>query len=62
MSGQFFLQITIILLSCRAVGRLMPFIGQPRVIGEMIAGVLLGPSEPRCWPDARTEKRLRLGR
>jgi Kef-type K+ transport system membrane component KefB len=41
---QFFLQLTIILLACRALGSLMPRIGQPRVIGEMIAGILLGPS------------------
>lgn len=41
---QFVLQLTIILLACRAVGSLMPRIGQPRVIGEMIAGILLGPS------------------
>ena len=40
----FFLQLTCILLICRVAGRLMTLIGQPRVIGEMIAGVLLGPS------------------
>jgi Kef-type K+ transport system membrane component KefB len=49
MSGQqlavhFFLQLTCVLLVCRVVGGLMPRIGQPKVIGEMIAGVLLGPS------------------
>lgn len=41
---QFLLQLTCILLTCRVVGRLMPLIGQPKVVGEMIAGVLLGPS------------------
>src|SRR5687767_9270715 len=41
---QFVLQLTIILLACRGLGSLMPRIGQPRVIGEMIAGILLGPS------------------
>lgn len=41
---QFLLQFTIILVACRAVGSLMPRIRQPRVIGEMIAGILLGPS------------------
>jgi Kef-type K+ transport system membrane component KefB len=40
----FFLQLTCILVVCRVVGRLMPLIGQPMVVGEMIAGVLLGPS------------------
>jgi Kef-type K+ transport system membrane component KefB len=43
-AAQLFLQITFILLACRLVGRLMPLIGQPKVIGEMIAGILLGPS------------------
>ncbi|RPI56024.1 MAG: cation:proton antiporter [Acidobacteria bacterium] len=41
---QFLLQLGIILLACRLVGSLMVRIGQPRVIGEMIAGILLGPS------------------
>ena len=41
---QFVLQLAIILIACRLVGGLMPRIGQPRVIGEMIAGILLGPS------------------
>ncbi len=41
---QFVLQLAVILIACRAVGSLMPRIGQPKVIGEMIAGILLGPS------------------
>lgn len=41
---QFCLQLAIILLACRAVGSLMLRIGQPRVIGEMIAGIVFGPS------------------
>jgi Kef-type K+ transport system membrane component KefB len=40
----FFLQLTIILIVCRIVGTLIGRLGQPRVVGEMIAGVLLGPS------------------
>jgi len=44
LAGQLFLQLTVILLACRLVGGLMRFVGQPRVMGEMIAGVLLGPS------------------
>lgn len=44
LAAQFLLQLTIILIACRAVGGLMPRIGQPKVIGEMIAGILLGPS------------------
>ncbi len=41
---QFGLQLVVILAACRAVGSLMLRVGQPRVIGEMIAGILLGPS------------------
>lgn len=41
---QFFLQMAVILLACRWVGALAQRLGQPQVVGEMIAGVLLGPS------------------
>ena len=40
----FFLQLAIILAVCRVVGLIALRIGQPQVVGEMIAGVLLGPS------------------
>ncbi len=40
----FFLQLAIILGVCRVVGFFARKIGQPQVVGEMIAGVLLGPS------------------
>lgn len=38
------LQITLVLAACRLVGGLFLKIGQPRVNGEMFAGVFLGPS------------------
>jgi Kef-type K+ transport system membrane component KefB len=38
------LQITVILAACRLVGALFRKIHQPRVVGEMFAGILLGPS------------------
>ena len=41
---QFVLQLVIILAACRIAGSLMLRVGQPRVIGEMIAGIILGPS------------------
>jgi Kef-type K+ transport system membrane component KefB len=41
---QFFLQIAIILMFCRIVGLIAAKFGQPQVVAEMIAGVLLGPS------------------
>lgn len=44
-SIHFFLQLAIILLACRVVGWAgRKFLGQPQVVGEMIAGVFLGPS------------------
>jgi len=38
------LQIAVILAVCRGVGSIFRKIGQPRVVGEMFAGILLGPS------------------
>ncbi|MFG6416100.1 cation:proton antiporter [Roseateles sp. DC23W] len=44
-SVHFFLQLGIIILACRVVGWLgSKFLAQPQVVGEMIAGVVLGPS------------------
>lgn len=44
-SIHFFLQLAIIILACRIVGWLgQKFLRQPQVVGEMIAGVVLGPS------------------
>lgn len=41
----FFLQLFVILLCCRVVGWLgKKYLKQPQVVGEMIAGVILGPS------------------
>jgi Kef-type K+ transport system membrane component KefB len=40
----FFLQLAVILAAVRLVGMIARKIGQPQVVGEMIAGVLLGPS------------------
>lgn len=40
----FLLQFAALLLVCRAVGVLAKRVGQPQVIAEMIAGILLGPS------------------
>jgi len=44
LAVQFFFQIGVILLTCRAVGVVAKRLGQPQVIAEMIAGVMLGPS------------------
>jgi Kef-type K+ transport system membrane component KefB len=44
-SVHFFLQLAVIILACRVVGWLgQKLFRQPQVVGEMIAGVVLGPS------------------
>ncbi len=40
----FFLQLTVILAACKLAGLAAHRVGQPQVVGEMIAGVVLGPS------------------
>ena len=44
LSVYFFLQAALIVVVCQLVGRAARRIGQPQVVGEMVAGVLLGPS------------------
>jgi Kef-type K+ transport system membrane component KefB len=44
LPADFFLQMAVILLACRLAGMIAKKIGQPQVVGEMIAGVVLGPS------------------
>ncbi|WP_420139168.1 cation:proton antiporter [Sphingomonas sp.] len=52
-SVHFFLQLAVIILACRVVGWLgQKLLAQPQVVGEMIAGVVLGPSLiGLIWPD-----------
>ena len=53
LAASFFLQMTVILFTCRLVGWMARGIGQPQVVGEMIAGVLIGPSLlGYLWPDS----------
>ncbi|MSU22560.1 MAG: cation:proton antiporter [Opitutus sp.] len=52
LSVHFFFQVTVILVVCRLVGVLGRRIGQPQVVAEMVAGVLLGPSLlGLIWPE-----------
>lgn len=44
LSVHFFLQLVVILVVCRIVCWGVTLVGQPPVVGEMIAGVILGPS------------------
>lgn len=54
LAVQFFLQLAVILLFCRIVGAIAVRFGQPQVVAEMIAGVLLGPSLfGWVWPEAQ---------
>ena len=54
LAVQLFLQLAVILLFCRAVGAIAVRLGQPQVVAEMIAGVLLGPSLfGLVWPEAQ---------
>ena len=53
LAASFFLQMAVILVACRVVGMPAKKIGQPQVVGEMIAGVLLGPSLLGLfWPES----------
>ncbi|HUF39725.1 MAG TPA: cation:proton antiporter, partial [Anaerolineales bacterium] len=42
--GYFLLSVSIILLLARVMGMLAETVGQPRVVGEIVAGLLLGPT------------------
>ena len=54
LAVQFFLQLAVILLFCRLVGAIALRLGQPQVVAEMVAGVLLGPSLfGLVWPEAQ---------
>jgi len=54
LAVQFFLQLAVILLFCRLVGMIARRFGQPQVVAEMVAGVMLGPSLfGLVWPEAQ---------
>lgn len=51
----FLAQIALMLLVGRLLGELMQRVGQPAVMGQLIAGVLIGPSVlGNIWPDAHS--------
>lgn len=45
----FFLQMAVVLALCRVFGLAARRLGQPQVVGEMVAGVFLGPSLLGRW-------------
>jgi Kef-type K+ transport system membrane component KefB len=52
-TAQFLLQLLVIIAASQALGRLMSRLGQPAVVGEVMAGILLGPSLLGwIWPRA----------
>jgi Kef-type K+ transport system membrane component KefB len=52
LSVLFFLQLAVVLVVCRLVCAVAVRLGQPPVVGEMIAGVVLGPSLlGYFWPE-----------
>lgn len=54
LSIRFFFQLAFILATCRVVGLIARRFGQPQVVGEMIAGVVMGPSLfGLLFPDAQ---------
>jgi Kef-type K+ transport system membrane component KefB len=54
LSIRFFFQLAFILGTCRVVGLIARRFGQPQVVGEMIAGVVMGPSLfGLLFPDAQ---------
>jgi Kef-type K+ transport system membrane component KefB len=40
----FLLQLVVVVIAARLVGKLFLLLGQPRVMGEIVAGIILGPS------------------
>ena len=44
LAPKFFIAVAVILVFCKAVAWLLGKVGQPAVVSEMLAGVLLGPS------------------
>ena len=42
--GMFLMQVFITLIVCKILAKLLSFIRQPQVIGQIIAGIIFGPS------------------
>lgn len=52
LTTYFFFQIALILVVCQLLGRVARRVGQPQVVAEMIAGIVLGPSLVGLfWPE-----------
>ncbi|AGL20621.1 cation:proton antiporter [Actinoplanes sp. N902-109] len=54
LAPRFFIAVAVILIFCKLVAWLLGKVGQPPVVSEMLAGVLLGPSLlGLLWPHAQ---------
>ena len=42
--AMFLLQVFITLIVCKILAKLLSFVRQPQVIGQIIAGIIFGPS------------------
>src|SRR5205807_7524617 len=52
--GRLMLAIAIVILAARLVGTVIARLSQPRVMGEVLAGILLGPTLlGAAWPEAK---------
>jgi K+:H+ antiporter len=52
--GRLMLAIAAVILAARLVGNLLAKVGQPRVMGEVLAGILLGPTLlGAVWPELK---------
>lgn len=55
LAVHFFFQIAVILVVCQLLGQVGQRLGQPQVVAEMVAGILLGPSLlGLVWPELFT--------
>jgi len=54
LEAQFIAEIVLLLLVGRLLGEAMQRLGQPAVMGQLVAGIVLGPSVfGAVWPDAQ---------
>ncbi len=54
IAGLVFLDIAVIIVVARLMGMLFRKIGQPAVVGEIIAGIILGPTVLGAFPVTST--------
>ena len=54
----FFVQIALLILVGRLLGEWLQRVGQPAVLGQLLAGILLGPSVfGAIWPSVQQDRK-----